>query len=506
MKSSWLGPVAFIVLWLGFQAVGERFLYDPGTFWHIATGEKILHEGFIAHDPYTFTFAGTPWIPYQWLGEVGMALVHRVGGFDGVLVIATALAAGLFAWLGVRLVRIGLHPIFAFGLLLLALASTANHFHARPLLLTMIAMAWTMDRLIAFESGRIGLNSLSWLVPMFAVWSNIHGGMLGGLGTLGFAIAGWKVYRFLGWPSPIDGVRTLLGLSLIFILCGLTAFASPYGADLPRTWMLIMNMPKLPELIVEHTRFTFTDPRGWPMLVFAGLYLFCLCGVRHKPRVVWLLPLVWLAQAMLRVRHGSLFTIVGMVALIDLWPQTRWAQWLAVKRPDVFSPAVGERRTACGIALTALICVGIALIVQAAGLRVPLIGVGSAKLDPKAWPVELLDTIREHEPKSAGQPARIFNDYTDGGFLIYFAPRYKVFVDDRCEVFGDDWLEEFVRAGESSEATTAAMERWQKQYGEFDFALTRTDTEFDKYLAAHPQEWVLAKPGTIANFYTRRRP
>src|SRR4051812_50031792 len=105
MKSRWLGPITFIVLWLGFQAAGERFLYDPGTFWHIATGEKILHEGFIAHDPYTFTFTGTPWIPYQWLGEVGMALAHLLGGFDAILAIATALAAGLFAWLGTRFVR-----------------------------------------------------------------------------------------------------------------------------------------------------------------------------------------------------------------------------------------------------------------------------------------------------------------------------------------------------------------------------------------------------------------
>ena len=501
-----IGPISFVVLWLGFQAAGERFLYDPGTFWHIATGEKILHEGFIAHDPYTFTFAGTSWIPYQWFGEVGLALAHRVGGFDSVLAIATALAAGLFAWLGTRFVRTGLHPIFAFGLLLLALAATANHFHARPLLFTMIAMAWTMNRLIAFEAGRIGLKSLAWFVPAFTLWSNIHGGMLGGLGTLGFAIAGWTAFRLLGWPSPIDSVRSLIGLSAIFIASGLTAFASPYGAELPRTWLLIMNMPKLPELIVEHARFTFDDPRGWPMLAFAGLYLFCLCGVKHKPRVVWLLPLVWLMLAMTRVRHGSLFTIVGMVALADLWPQTRWAQWLAVKRPDVYSPTLGERPAARGIAFTAVLCVGLALVFQAYGLHVPLIGAGSAKLDPKVWPTELLDTIRTHEPQSPADPANIFNDYTDGGFLIYFAPKYRVFVDDRCEVFGDNWLEEFVRAGETKEGNEAAMDRWQARYGSFAFALTRTETEFDKYFRAHPGEWELKQATSTANFYARRHP
>ena len=120
--------------------------------------------------------------------------------------------------------------------------------------------------------------------------------------------------------------------------------------------------------------------------------------------------------------------------------------------------------------------------------------------------MELLDTIREHEPKSPGANAKIFNDYTDGGFLIFFAPNYNVFVDDRCEVFGDDWLEAFVKAGETPEATAAAMDRWQMQYGEFDFALTRIDTEFDKYFAVHKDQWDLKHATPTANFYVRRRP
>ena len=506
MNSKWLGPLTFVVLWLAFQALGERFLHDPGFFWHITTGEILLHQGFITQDPYTFTFAGTHWIPHQWLGEIGMALVHRIGGFDSVLVCTTAIAAGLIAWLGTRFVRIGLHPIFALGLLLLALAGTSNHFHVRPLLFTMLAMAWTMNRLIAFEAGRIEWKSLAWFIPVYVIWTNIHGGMLGGLGTFGIALAGWAAFRVIGWPSPIDGPKTFLGLSAIFALCGLTAFATPYGADLPRTWLLIMNMPKLPDLIIEHARFRFSDPLGWPMLTFAGFYLFCLCGLKHKPRVVWLLPLVWLAQALLRVRHGSLFTIVGMVALADLWPQTRWAQWLAVKRPDAYSPVISERPAARGIAITALVCVSLALILQGFGVRLPLIGTGSAKLDNKTWPMESLDAIREYEPKSPGQTAKIFNEYSDGGFLSYFAPNYRVFVDDRCEVFGEDWLEEFVKAGETQEGTEAAMERWQKQYGRFDFALARTGSEFDKYFAARPAEWERKHATPTANFYAHRLP
>ena len=75
------------LIFVGFWALlvlGGRsnFFRDPGTFWHTVVGEKILTEGFVDRDPFTFTFRGDLWVPYQWLGEVVMALAHRLNGLD----------------------------------------------------------------------------------------------------------------------------------------------------------------------------------------------------------------------------------------------------------------------------------------------------------------------------------------------------------------------------------------------------------------------------------------
>ena len=85
--------------------------------------------------------------------------------------------------------------------------------------------------------------------------------------------------------------------------------------------------------------------------------------------------------------------------------------------------------------------------------------------------------------------------------MIYHAPGYKVFVDDRCEVFGGEWLVNFVRAG--MENTAAAVARWEAQYGRFDFALTRTGTGFEEYFA-RSDEWVCVKRTETAALYKRR--
>ena len=38
---------------------------------------------------------------------------------------------------------------------------------------------------------------------------------------------------------------------------------------------------------------------------------------------------------------------------------------------------------------------------------------------------------------------RIFNDANLGGYLIYHAPKAKIFMDDRCELYGDDWIKHY---------------------------------------------------------------
>jgi len=41
-------------------------------------------------DPYSFTAAGNPWIAYEWLGEIALALVYHAGGLVSLCIFLVA--------------------------------------------------------------------------------------------------------------------------------------------------------------------------------------------------------------------------------------------------------------------------------------------------------------------------------------------------------------------------------------------------------------------------------
>jgi hypothetical protein len=542
LKAYW-HPAAgiFIVVWLVLMVGGRsRFFRDPGSFWHTVVGERMLTtHHMIYQDPFSFTFSGTRWSPHQWLGECLMALTHRIDGLDSLLLLSVSSLAALYSWLAWRFIRTGLHWSVTLVIVALTLAASSSHFHVRPHIGTIIGMGVTMAYLIDVEAGRLRIAQMFWLVPIYWLWSNIHGGMAGGLATIALAVAGWTVLwlahriRGLGrnvtveefplapgrspgdrrepgalsptldWSSsPVERWRDVGLLTALIAACAATVILNPYGIRLPQIWFEIMDSPILPQIIQEHAPISLHRMEGVMVVVMAGAYLLLLATTLPvRPRIAWLLPLVWLYLGCTRIRHAPLFAIVAALAMADMVPYTRWARKMVERGSDLFQPPLEKpKELSWRPALIPLALVGAALCCQIARLSVPVLGHGWAQLDPTYWPIELTPALKKRQFKdAAGTP--IFNEYLHGGYLIYFTPGYRIFVDDRCELYGDKWLADYVRA-ESGDAT-AQMEEWERRYPQFKLALTRTGSSFDRYFEGS-KDWVIVQKSQAANLYERR--
>lgn len=493
----------FVCLWLLLMVGGRSKLFrDPGTFWHTRFGVQMLETGeLVRDDPYSYTarqfFPDEHWFPHQWLGEWLMALVHRFAGWDSLLLATVTILAALYTWLAYRLMRAGLHWVLAVVLIVLTLAAGSSHFHVRPHLATMVFVALTFAWLCDFEMGRITARHLFWLVPVYVLWTNLHGGMLGGLATMILALAGWVGFKIVRLESPITGWKDTGIIAVVIIACGLTALANPYGLEMPRTWLKIMRSPHLGEIIMEHRPLNPREPDGQTVLVLAAAYLLTLAGLRswRQVRVTWLLPLVWLYLAWSRIRHASLFSFTACLAITDIFPHTRWAEALISRGSDLFvlpqSPTA-PRRAALIAWLLPVALVLAAIITQMQGRDVPVIGKGWVALDPELWPGgNVVKTLRTYPSGT-----RIFNEMNLGGFLMYFTPDLRIFVDDRCELYGDRFLLEYVQA----DRQPGLLEDWRTQFG-FELALVQRDSPLDVYLSNPAHGWKLVDECPATRLY-----
>src|SRR4051812_10260155 len=228
-------------LWVGvgiyalFLLAGNRLLIDPDTMWQITVGEWILEHGVVPEtDVYSFTMRGQPWISTQWLAQVLYAKTYAIAGWSGPVVLAAVAIAATFALLAGFLSR-RLSESTTLVFVAAALALTVPHLLARPHVLALPIMVLWVGELIAAADRRAAPSF--WLVPLMALWANLHGGFV--LGLLLIA------------PIGLDAVvnaepRRRNTLLLRWAVFGLVALAAccctPYG------WNSLLASRKILEL------------------------------------------------------------------------------------------------------------------------------------------------------------------------------------------------------------------------------------------------------------------
>jgi hypothetical protein len=218
--------------------------------------------------------------------------------------------------------------------------------------------------------------------------------------------------------------------------------------------------------------------------MLGGAYVWTLWRTRNW-RVTWFVPLIWLLLACDRVRHAPLFAVAAALGLAEILPPPQ----------SLPSKPRGDPRWRSLAPCVAVVL--LALVLQAGGVRVPVLGAGWARLDSRLWPLELLPDLRRLERESA--EVRVFNALNYGGFLMFHTPRLRTFIDDRCELFGDAFLREYAHAERSA---PEQIDVWQREFG-FRHALVRTDSPLDIYLATHA-DWQLVRRTTAAALYQLR--
>lgn len=324
-----LSDIFFIVL-LYFMLFmrPDTLLSDGSTGWHLAVGNYILGKHVIPHtDMLSYTFFGKPWFDFEWLADVIMSALVKVGGLN-LLNVVTASFIALLVWLLYhRCRKTGCHFVFVIVFSLLGGVISCVHWLARPHLFTFFGVYLFTTKLDDFDKGLIsGSKLLVFLSLGMLIWVNCHGGFLAGFGILGIYLLShlWRCLTVGASDQKRTDWQRTKWLALTFAATFVASLCNPYFVQL-YVWLY--------EHLRQKTIINLTNEYASPVfhgdvstISLALLFAFFVIGVMITKRQLSLpqvsTTLAFAYMSLASMRHFPLFAIVVIPQLAQLFSQT----------------------------------------------------------------------------------------------------------------------------------------------------------------------------------------
>ncbi len=412
------------ILFFGLLALTARPATDSDLWWHLRTGQWIVETGHVPHvDPFSFTRAGHAWVAHEWLSEVVFYELWKHGGTAALIVFSALVTTAGFMLLYRRCLSRGQEPHWAAAATALGALAAAPAWGVRPQMFTFLLASLLLYLL---EAGEFHPRLLLWIPPIFVVWLNLHAGFalapallaaygLGGLLETAFGHTAWTEAR------PI-----LLRTLLLFGVCLLLIPLNPNGTELYRYPFDTLRSQELRSLIGEWRSPDFHRSLYRPFLLVSLLLVVALASSRSRPRGrVIVLLLFAMVAALDAARHVPIFILIAMPVIAAAIPAGK-GEWHAT---HVFS------RFQRGVNVAAIL-----LMVAFALARWVSLARTQDAAEAAQFPRSSVAFLH-----SGKYPQDLFVNYDWGGYTIWkLYPEYRVFVDGRSDLYGDDLLRQAI--------------------------------------------------------------
>jgi hypothetical protein len=454
-------------------------LTEPDFGWHLRTGLDLLARGWTlpSTDPYSHTMPDWRWVEHAWLTDVMVGVLYRqMGGFSVILLFGLV-AAG--AWLVAS--GTAMCPTFYRRLAcVLSLWIALPYLGARTQLISLLGLAVLLFLLSRPET------KWQWSIPaLFLLWANLHGGFTIGLFLLVLITASTWIVRIISarWPTVLSHVeepplfrgapaRTFA----ILALSAMMTLLNPYGWRLHQEIVESLSNRFMLDTLQEWQFLSLHSGAGRSYAVYlSALSIAMLLWYRRIQPVRWVVLVVFLFLSLKHMRNIPIFLIVSLPLFAELLAE---AAGLLVSRV----PADTGNRKPWTIAITAATALFLVWLGPEHLNRVVRSGTEPAQyFTETSYPIEAVDWIKTHREQLG---SRLYNDYHDGGFLLWWLPGEKIFIDGRMPAWelGDRRIfQDYMSLAAQDPPALSILEK----YG-VDWALVRRDSLLDRALERQP--------------------
>jgi hypothetical protein len=355
---------------------------------------------------------GQPWINPEWLGEipyyVGFHFFAERGLFLVMLLAVELFIAGMLwrCWLRSRDIT------SAFLATWIAVLLAAINIGPRTILFGWLCFLAEMILLEAFRRGR---DHLWLMVPLYALWINVHGSWLIGYTFFAVFVASGLIGGTWGSIEAVRWTRHELRKLITAGAASIAAlFVNPYG------WRLVVY----PFNLLLHQRLNLAVVDEWRSVSFQSFYgvvVFVLAALMLvftlARRRAWPLQelLFMLLAVYVGLSHKRFLFLIGMVVCPMITVELSGL---------VFAPydARKDNKQLLNVAIMAAFLIFVLLHIPTSAT----LHAAEAKYFPAG-------ALPDAENNCAGK--RVLNQYEWGGYLIWNARGIPTFVDSRTDIF-----------------------------------------------------------------------
>jgi hypothetical protein len=395
--------------------VWARGLIDADLYWHLATARLMVETGSIPQtDPFSFTYGG-PWVTHEWLGQL---MIHRLLESVGELptaIVFGAITAAAPLTLAFALHRAGVRTGVLVALVAVSAYVMVSFATVRPQVISWLLLAILVVLLLHLRAEH---RYRPWLVvPLFALWANLHGLYAVGLGVL----VVHALFTVGGATSLAPRRVTAAGMTLAAFAASALTPAGVEGLAYPVRYLRPDDWGTA--FIAEWQSPDLTDPRHWGLVLLIGATI--VFGRGRAPAWVAVLALVGFAMALLATRNAPLAALLSF-PMLALSLEDR----LRPRRRPSSNPAA---RRAIETGVSAVLIVAIAVVVG--GMQRGEDAVAAS------FPVDAVDELVVAQPE-----ARLLVEYDWGGYAIHrlYDRGGRVFIDGRSDMYPRHIFEDYL--------------------------------------------------------------
>lgn len=323
---------------------------DNDLWGHVLYGQRYWNEGRVrGPEMFSWTASGFEVVNHEYLAEIVMGWVHRIAGGTGLwvyMLVMGCTTAGLALRFGRRAssaptprwnphsVPVDSNPapkerptehqfadpagaqkwaavlLFAGSINFIALG-----FAVRPQLFTTLFLVVELWLLRELCRGRVAWGF--WLLPLFALWGNFHGGVLAGILVFFSMAAAETLHAFSPRPLPVAWEATrpprqnLRGYWLLLPPAAAALLLNPWGSRLV-AWNIAATLRPRPQIHEWHwTNFSAANAPFY--IVLAISLLAWSCSRRPKKLGEAAILLLLAAVGVLHRRHLPLFGLANLI-------------------------------------------------------------------------------------------------------------------------------------------------------------------------------------------------